>query len=181
MAQDIAAPRLILRLMERETVEACLAGKLTEASRLLDATIPAELLEEPTALRFAKARLDDDPGYGPWSIRAMIHRQERRMVGHIRFHTAPDPDYLHPYARGAVEFGYHVFEGDRRQGYASEAVGAAMDWAKADFGIRRFIVTVSPANAPSLALIARLGFRWIGEHVDGVDGVEHIFLREVAA
>lgn len=175
---DIQATRLILRLMERETVEACLAGKLTEASRLLDATIPAELLEEPAALSFAKARLDDDPRYGPWSIRAMVHREERRMVGHIRFHTAPDPDYLQPYARGALEFGYHVFEGDRRRGYATEAVGAAMDWAQADFGIRRFIVTVSPDNPPSLSLIAGCGFRKIGEHVDEIDGVEHIFLRE---
>src|SRR5437868_11533751 len=115
MAHDIQARRLILRLMERETVVACLEGKLNEASRLLDASIPSELLEEPTALRFAKARLDDNPGYGPWSIRAMIHRRQHRMVGHIRFHTTPDPEYLQPYAPGAVEFGYHVFEADRRQ------------------------------------------------------------------
>ena len=178
MAQDIPARRLILRLMERETVEACLAGKLVEAGRLLDATIPAELLEEPTALSFAKVRLDDDPGYGPWSIRAMIHQQERQMVGHIRFHTPPDPDYLQPFARGAVEFGYHVFEGDRRQGYAAEAVGTAMDWAQAAFGICKFIVTVSPDNTPSLSLIAGFGFRKIGEHMDEVDGIEHIYLRE---
>lgn len=178
MTPDIQASRLVLRLMSREIVEACLSGDLARASRLLGVAIPAELLEEPAALRFALKRLDDTPGYAPWSIRAMIHRQERRMVGHIRFHSTPDPDYLRPYARDAVEFGYHVFAGDRRQRYATEAVGAAMDWAEAAFGIRTFIVTVSPDNTPSLALIAGYGFRKIGEHMDEVDGLEHIFLRE---
>jgi RimJ/RimL family protein N-acetyltransferase len=52
-----------------------------------------------------------------------------------------------------------------------------MDHARAR-GVDRFVVTVSPGNAPSLALIARLGFARIGEHMDEVDGLEHIFLRE---
>jgi RimJ/RimL family protein N-acetyltransferase len=103
------------------------------------------------------------------------------MVGHIRFHSLPDPDYLRPFAREAIEFGYHVFIGHRRQGYASEASNAAMDWAQAAFGIRRFIVCVSPNNVASLSVIARFGFDRIGEHDDETDGLEHIFLRELAA
>jgi [ribosomal protein S5]-alanine N-acetyltransferase len=52
-----------------------------------------------------------------------------------------------------------------------------MDWAHAAFGISRFIVCVSPNNTPSLALIARLGFAKIGDHMDEIDGNEHIYLR----
>ena len=178
---DIEAPRLSLRLMPPEAVEACLAGDLAKASHLIDVEVPAELLQEPTALRFAQIRLDDTPGYGPWSIRAMVLRAERRMVGHIRFHTTPDPEYLQPYAQGAVEFGYHVFEGERRKGYATEAAGAVMNWAHTEQGVPRFILTVSPTNIASLSLIAGYGFKKIGEHIDEVDGLEHIFLREVRA
>jgi RimJ/RimL family protein N-acetyltransferase len=44
--------------------------------------------------------------------------------------------------------------------------------------VRRFVASVAPTNTPSLALVAKAGFRKIGEHVDGEDGVEHIYLRE---
>ena len=37
------------------------------------------------------------------------------MVGHVRFHSRPDPDYLRPYAPNAVEFGYVVFTAYRRR------------------------------------------------------------------
>jgi RimJ/RimL family protein N-acetyltransferase len=47
------------------------------------------------------------------------------------------------------------------------------------FRVRRFIVSVSPNNTPSLALIARFGFARIGQQVDDVDGPEDIYLREV--
>jgi [ribosomal protein S5]-alanine N-acetyltransferase len=98
------------------------------------------------------------------------------MVGHIRFHSCPDPDDLHPFARPAVEFGYHVFSQYRGRGYATEAAQAVMDWAWATFGIRHFIVCVAPDNGASLAVIAHLGFARIGQHVDETDGIEHIYL-----
>jgi len=101
------------------------------------------------------------------------------MVGHVRFHSPPDPDYLRPFARAAVEFGYHVFSEHRRNGYATEAAGAVMAWARTEFGIRRFIVCVSPDNKASLALIARFGFTQIAQHMDEIDGIEHVYLREV--
>jgi len=175
---DIVTSRLVLRLMEREVVDACLAGDLPRAEHLLGARIPRELLDRPSGLKFAQARLNADPEYRPWSARAIILPDVRMMVGHVRFHSRPDPDYLQPYARAAVEFGYHVFPVYRRHGYAAEAVTAAMDWARAVFGVRRFVVSVSPYNKPSLALIARLGFARIGQHMDEIDGVEDIYLRE---
>jgi RimJ/RimL family protein N-acetyltransferase len=180
LPDDILTPRLVLRLMNREVIDACLAGELQHAGHLLDAGIPGELMDEPTALRFAQAQLDADPHYRPWSVRAIVLPAARAMVGHIRFHSRPDPDYLRPFGRAAVEFGYQVFPGHRRHGYATEAAGAVMDWAQAAFGVGRFIVCVSPDNAPSLALIARFGFTRIGQHMDEIDGIEHIYLREVA-
>jgi ribosomal-protein-alanine N-acetyltransferase len=178
-SDDVVTPRLILRLMRREGVDAALAGNVGRAEILLDARIPDDLLDHPSSLEFAKAQLDADPQYQPWSIRAIILPADRVMVGHLRFHSQPNPVYLRPFARDAVEFGYRVFPKYQRRGYGAEASGAAMGWAQAAFGVRRFIVSVSPNNTPSLALIARFGFARIGQQVDDVDGPEDIYLREV--
>ncbi len=177
---DIVTPRLVLRLMGREGVEACLAGDLARAEQLLGARIPNVLLDYPSSLGFAKVRLDEDPQYQPWSFRAIILPDDRTMVGHIRFHSRPDPDDLQAYARDAVEFGYRVFPEYRRRGYAAEASDAVMNWARAMFGVRKFIVTVSPDNKPSQAVIARFGFVRIGQQMDEIDGIEDVYLREVA-
>ena len=109
----------------------------------------------------------------------MLLKPLLEMAGHIRFHSRPNPEYLQPYARDAVEFGYVVFEPHRRRGYATEAADAVMRWAEARHGVRRFVATVSPDNLPSLAMVKKLGFRKIGEHVDDIDGVEEVFLRDV--
>jgi hypothetical protein len=67
-SDDIVTPRLILRLMGRETVDAGLAGDLARAEHLLDAKIPGSLLDHPSSLTHAKARLEADPQYQPWSM-----------------------------------------------------------------------------------------------------------------
>jgi RimJ/RimL family protein N-acetyltransferase len=174
---DIPTPRLRLRVMGEEVTAACLAGDLARAERLLGVAIPGELLDRPTGLRFNRARLAEDPLYPPWSMRAIVLPESATMVGHVRFHTRPDPEYLQRYARDAVEFGYQVFAAHRRRGYATEATRALMDWAQAEFGVRRFVVSISPGNTPSLRLAARLGFVRVGEEMDEVDGLEYVFLR----
>ncbi len=173
---DIRATRLILRRMVPALMTASLAGDLRLAEQLLGAAIPPDLLERPAALTYTLEQLAADPDYGPWSARALLLAETGRMGGHIRFHSRPDPPYLRPHVRDAVELGYTVFAADRRRAYASEALDAMMGWAHAVHGVSRFVASVSPENAASLALIRRFGFRRIGEHVDEVDGIEHIFL-----
>jgi RimJ/RimL family protein N-acetyltransferase len=175
---DIASPRLILRVL-LPAVGAALSGDLEEASRQLGASIPADLLEDPQVLKLARSRLEADSAYPPWSPRAVILADRNAMIGHIGFHTAPDPEYLHPFARGAVEVGYTVFEAYRRQGYAREALEAIMAWASREHGIRNFIASVSPDNLASLAVLRPLFFAKVGAHVDDEDGPEDIFLRSL--
>ncbi len=175
---DIVTPRLRLCLMQPAVLAAVLAGDLEQGGRLLGATIPAELLSAPTALRFAEAALAADPLYAPWSARALI-LADGAMAGLVRFHSRPDPEYLRALAPGSVEIGYRVFAAYRRSGYAIEAVRAAMAWA-GTAGIHRFVASIAPANVASLQLVERLGFVRIGEQIDEADGVEHLFLLEAA-
>src|SRR5215472_8008005 len=126
---DIRTPRLILRHMSDEVMAACLRGELGRAERMLGIRIPAELLDRPTSLQYGLARWADDCRYEPWSMRAVVLPQDSAMIGHVRFHSSPDPEYLRRYARGAVEFGYCIFRDYRRHGYATEAAVAVMEWA----------------------------------------------------
>lgn len=161
-------------------MEAGLSGDLRTVEEQLAAAVPVDLADDPAVLRFALAQLAADPDYLPWSVRALILKVSGEMVGHIRFHTRPDPDYLRPYAEKAIEFGYVVFSAHRRHGYAREAIDGVMRWAEGKHDIRRFVVSISPDNVASLRLADRFGFRKIGQHVDEVDGTEGIYLREVA-
>ena len=128
-------------------------------------------------LRLAKLREESD--LVPWLLRAIGLRETKRMVGYIGFHTKPGAEYLRPYAGDAVEFGYTIFPEYRRMGFASEAAGALMQWATHEHGVRRFVVSISPANEASLRLARKFGLRKVGTVTAPEDGVEDVFLLEV--
>jgi RimJ/RimL family protein N-acetyltransferase len=176
---DIETPRLLLRHLAPAALQAGLSGDRSGVEQSLGATVPVDLLEEPDVLRYAERRLAEDGEYVPWSARAILLKETMAMVGHVRFHSRPDADYLHPFARYAVEYGYAVFAAHRRRGYAEEALTALMRWAGRTHGIRRFIVTITPDNQPSTRLATKLGFDRVGEHIDPVDGIEYVYLLDL--
>lgn len=174
---DIITPRLVLRLMQPEALAACLAADFAGAGSMLDANIPGDLADSLRSLHYNQLQLDADPYYLPWSARAIILPGEQTMIGLIRFHGSPDAAYLHAYARNAVEFGYRIFANWQRQGYATEAVKAMMQYARERYNIRHFVASIAPDNVPSLQLATRLGFAKVGEAMDEEDGIEHVFIR----
>ena len=56
--------------------------------------------------------------------------------------------------------------------------GGLLDWARRQ-GARRCLASVSPDNAASLAVLARLRFVHTGEQVDEVDGLELVHTLEL--
>jgi len=60
---------------------------------------------------------------------------------------------------GRGEFGYAVARWARRRGVASRALRLYSGWAFAHGGCERLEVVVHPANAASLRLVERVGFR----------------------
>ncbi|MBK7997926.1 MAG: GNAT family N-acetyltransferase [Verrucomicrobia bacterium] len=171
----IQTVRLELVPLSTEFLRASLAGNLVEAERLLGAKLPADWPDHPGTYEHRLAQLEGDPLLLGWLVRGIVLRDTGFLIGHIGFHTGRDPEYLRELSPGGIEFGYTVFEQHRRQGFAYEAAGALMNWARKEHGIRRFVVSISPENLPSRALAAKFGFRKIGSHIDEEDGLEEIY------
>lgn len=156
-------------------MRALVAYDLDAAAREIGATVPASLTDDlQDFLRYRLAQLEADPSILPWLGRAMVLTDvagERRVIGSIGFHGAPDD-------QGRVEIGYRVEPDYRRRGFARESMQAMLDWAAGVHGIRRFVASISPTNAPSLQLAASFGFVQTGSHIDDVDGLELEFETE---
>jgi RimJ/RimL family protein N-acetyltransferase len=179
MVDPIQTHRLVLIPMSLEFLRAGLAVEAADATQLIGAAVPDDWLENVELMQIRLAQLQADPMRLPWLLRAIVRSEDRVMVGHIGFHTTPDPDYLRELAPGGVEIGYTIYPAYQRNGYATESFAALMEWAQREHGVRRFVLSISPLNEPSLRIAARFGFRKIGEHLDEIDGPEDIFLREV--
>jgi RimJ/RimL family protein N-acetyltransferase len=168
----IQSDRLDLVWLSPELIEALLAGRREEAERTASFVVPADWPDDHDArfLAFRLKQAREDPTQSPWLVRAMVLRgPERLMIGNIGFHGAPGRNARK--APDALEVGYRVFAEHRRRGYATEAVRALLDWARAQ-GIDRFVASVGPENEPSLAIVRQLGFREVGRHWDDEDGEE---------
>jgi RimJ/RimL family protein N-acetyltransferase len=175
----IHSPRLDLIALSPDFLSASIRGDLASASQLIDLVIPSEWLEATWLMEMRLAKLREDPALEPWLLRAVGLRETKIMVGFIGFHTLPGADYLNSYAPNSVEFGYTIFPDYRGKGYASEAAQALMDWATQEHNVKRFVVSISPANRPSLRIAQKFGFRKVGFFTDPEDGIEDVFLREV--
>ena len=162
-------------------LESLLADDRVAAGRLLDCVIPAEMSTRRMPLAIRLAQIRQDPASQPWLLRAIVVRESGVMVGHINFHSPPQPRYLANIAPEGVELGYTIHEPYRRRGYATEAALAMMHWAYCQHGQRCFLLSISPQNLASAAMAESLGFVQCGSHIDDVDGLEIEFIRKLEA
>jgi RimJ/RimL family protein N-acetyltransferase len=169
----IHAERLDLVSVSSTLIESLREGRRVDAEAALGAPIPAAWPDEGDR-GFLGRRLEQmrrDPEVQRWLVRALVLRDEEAMIGHAGFHGLPGSQGL---TAGKAEFGYTVFPGHRGRGYATEAAEALMDWAESQ-GIHDFVASVSPGNAPSLAIVHKLGFVQTGDQWDEEDGLELVF------
>lgn len=66
------------------------------------------------------------------------------------------------------EIGYTLKRAAHRQGYATEAVGAFLDYAFGTFHLHRITAVVDVENGPSIRLLERLGMRREGHFRENV-------------
>ena len=92
----------------------------------------------------------DRSAYGGWLI---TRRSDGAVVGDCGWRGGPD-------INGDVEIGYGLAAPSRRQGIATEAIGALVAWIAEQPGVRRVVAEVLADNVPSRRLLERLGFAY---------------------
>jgi len=172
LASSIRTERLLLEPIDPEVIRLLIRGDRASAQQKAARTFPDEF---PTPddlegfLPIQLKRMESDPRGRDWMARLMISH-DGEVIGHCGFHGPPD-------AVGRAEIGYTVFERFRGRGFAKEAAQALTHWAF-KHGEDRVFASVSPHNAPSLAVIRHLGFVQVGTQEDVVDGLELVFAIE---
>ena len=106
-----------------------------------------------------------DPACRLWGDTLLVTRGgDRRVVGSVIFHGRPD--------NGVAEVGYGVDEAEQRQGYASEATRACVEWALTQPAIDAVAAVTFPWHVASLRVIERCGMTRAGSR-------EHPYLGEM--
>jgi [ribosomal protein S5]-alanine N-acetyltransferase len=109
------------------------------------------------------ARLRASTASDPWvhGFR-MVHRDSGNVVGSCSFKGPP--------TEGAVEIAYNIEPDEQGKGYATEGARALTAYALAFREVRMVRAHTLPESNASTRVLAKCGFRYVGEVVDPEDG-----------
>ncbi len=102
----------------------------------------------------------------------VIHKLEYLAIGQIGFKSQPDTD-------GNVEIGYGLNASHHNLGYASEAVGALVNWALESGFAKRITAETLESNLASGRLLEKLGFVRFGKRFDADEGGDLILWERI--
>jgi RimJ/RimL family protein N-acetyltransferase len=152
MVPEIETARLRLRALKATDLE-------EHAAILADPTVVRHLGGTPHAREEAWRRMLSAAacwpmlGYGYWAVE---RRQDGRYLGLIGF--ADFKRDLTPPIEGLPEMGWILGSHAHGQGYASEAVAAALRWADETLRAREIVAIIDHANAGSIRVAEKAGF-----------------------
>lgn len=181
MRHQIETQRLNLVTLGPALLRAILADDANAAQARLGAGMPEAWPGLADVFRLRLAQLEAAPADEPWLLRAVVLRSEARVIGVTGFHGRPGGAWLKDYAPEGVEFGYTIFEGYRRNGYATEAGEGLIRWATDEHRVRSYVLSIGPGNDASQRVARKLGFRQVGEWAHPERGRELVFLRALDA
>jgi len=91
--------------------------------------------------------------FGYWAVE---ERSSGQFIGDIGF--ADFKREITPSLDGLPELGWAITPSKQGLGYATEALSAALDWAKRDRRWTKTACLISPENTPSIRVARKLGF-----------------------
>ncbi|MDE1992721.1 MAG: GNAT family N-acetyltransferase [Rhizobiaceae bacterium] len=149
--------RLILRQHRLEEFEEyALFWKQEELSRYIGGEPSSREVSWSRILRYAG--MWHYLGFGFFAIE---ERETGRFVGEAGFLDLHRE--MNPSTEGTLETGWGITPALQGKGYATEAVSAAIAWARKRFPGRRMTCIIDTENAPSLRVAEKVGFQRIGE------------------
>ena len=152
----VETERLRLRGHEMRDFEAC-------AAMWGDAEVVRFISGKPSSREDSWARFIRYPGqwailgHGFWLIEEKATGTFIGEGGLADFKREIDPPF------DAPEQGWALARAAQGKGYAFEATSAMIAWGEKYLGRRDFVCMISPENAPSLKLAAKLGYREYGQ------------------
>jgi [ribosomal protein S5]-alanine N-acetyltransferase len=146
--------RLELKPLPVQAAEALPRDRQT-ASRVLGSRLCAEW-PDPNLLGVLRRHAGIQVAAECFGVWVIIERSSGSVVGDIGFHGPPDVD-------GTIEVGYSVVPSRRRRGYASEAAGALVEWARSQPSVRVVVAGCDPNNMGSICTLERVGFHRTGD------------------
>lgn len=90
-----------------------------------------------------------------WGLFAITRTEDGVAVGGAGFHGPPDS--------GSVEIGYDLSLSARGAGWATDAARVLCQWALAQPEVFVVLATTEPGNAPSQAVLERVGFQRVAD------------------
>jgi diamine N-acetyltransferase len=158
------SPTVTLRALEPEDLDFLFALEndpdLWAVSDVLPAPISRYALRE--YLRHAAASLSE-----VGQMRLIISSEESRPVGTLDLF-----DYSALHQRAGV--GITILAGERRQGYAFAALQQLLAYAQHALRLHQLYCTVAEANAASIGLFEKAGFRRVGIRHDWLRNNTHV-------
>jgi ribosomal-protein-alanine N-acetyltransferase len=94
----------------------------------------------------------------------MVTRHDGVQVGDLSFKGLNED--------GSVEIGYGINDEFQGQGYATEAVAVAVNWALKQAGVLRVEAETEPDNAASQRVLAKCGF--VPNGIVGEEGPRYV-------
>jgi len=149
---DLVTTRLHLIPFTLKMVKSAINGR-AELAEFLGVTVAESWPNEDFSgiLPMIADNLLNDPSLTEWG-RIIIHKAENTLIGDIGFKGLPD-------ATGTVEMGYSIVPSHQRQGYASEAAKAMVNWAFAQSGVERVTAECLIGNISSIRVLEKIGMQ----------------------
>jgi RimJ/RimL family protein N-acetyltransferase len=157
----IETNRLDLVAATEGIVHAELEDRVAFAS-LLGAEVPDDWpppLNDESSMRWVLDVMRTTPAIDGWITWYFLLRRPDAAplaVGNGGFKGVPAAD-------GTVEIGYSIRVENQRQGFASEAVDALVEWAFSHAFVTRVIAHTLPVLAPSIRVLEKNGFVFPGD------------------
>lgn len=153
----VQTTRLTLNRLRDDDTAAVFAYRSDPATSRYQGWLPADTAEVARFIADQQARSFGTPD--SWCQLAIRDRVSGELLGDFGVHfpsTLDDP----------IEFGMSLRPDAQGNGFAREAMTAAIDLAFNQWGYRRVVASVDPRNTASVALCRGLGMRQEAHHVE---------------
>jgi ribosomal-protein-alanine N-acetyltransferase len=165
--ENIVSTRLNLVPFKLEIVKATIMGD-TELAKVLNVTVLPNWYDSeefhqslPEIVNIlCKYPLQNEWGCG----HLIIHKADNTLIGHVMLKIIPDlttinTDSIVP--TDSLEIGYYITTSYRKQGYATEATKAAIDWVFSQPNMQKVSAGCDPDNIASKRVLEKSGMQLI--------------------